>query len=52
MVRCKKRRYRDELDAKIALSVIDMRSRRRKRAGERRAYLCPLCGGWHLTSRP
>ena len=27
-----------------------LRGRRRRR--ERRAYACPHCGGWHLTSQP
>lgn len=39
-----KRRYRDRLDALIALARI-------RRDGERRIYRCPLCRGWHLTSQ-
>jgi hypothetical protein len=23
-----------------------------RRAGPLRVYLCPLCAGWHLTSKP
>lgn len=45
-----KRRYRDEIAAKLALAELD----RKDKAGhtERRAYRCPQCGGWHLTSKP
>jgi hypothetical protein len=50
-----KRRYADELDARIVLSRISYRTetskeRRRARKHEREVYLCPDCGGFHLTS--
>ncbi|MFJ6239814.1 hypothetical protein ACIQH0_37810 [Streptomyces griseus] len=42
-----KRRYRNRLDARIALA-----NTRRRDRGEKRAYQCPGCHGWHLTSKP
>lgn len=42
-------KHRDEIAAKIALGILaTMPLRERK---ERRAYLCPFCKGWHLTSQ-
>ena len=48
--RCKatgKRRFRDEIAAKLALAEM-------QRAGrdEKRCYFCPSCRGWHVTSEP
>lgn len=42
-------RYYDKLDALIALAKL----RRQDKPGhtECRAYRCPKCKGWHLTSR-
>lgn len=51
MKRCRKRRYRDEIAAKLALATIQRKDKARRSKSERRAYRCPLCGGWHLTSR-
>lgn len=50
MKRCTtgKTRYRDELGAKLAL-VRTARGNGNRR--ETRAYRCPACHGWHLTSR-
>lgn len=47
--RCAKRRYRDQIDASLALAVLV----RQDKEGhtERRAYKCPRCFGWHLTSQ-
>jgi hypothetical protein len=39
-------RYRNELDAKIALWSTSRRDR-----DECRYYRCPRCGGFHLTSK-
>lgn len=39
-----KRRYRTQADALDAAQLAGF-------ARERAAYLCPLCGHWHLTSR-
>ncbi len=41
-------RYPDRLGAVIALSKIHAQDR--DGHDERRAYECPTCGGWHLTS--
>lgn len=42
-------RYRDQIGAKFALAVINRRGGKKRR--EQRAYRCPTCNGWHLTSR-
>lgn len=44
-----KRRYHDHQQAMRALRVLQQRSRRQK--VQKRAYECPRCGGWHLTSQ-
>lgn len=44
----RKIRYRNELDAKLALASTQ-RSRNPRRK-ERRYYRCPECKSWHLTS--
>lgn len=49
MTACSKVRFRDELGAKIALSQIGVSDKTKRR--ERRAYKCPKCRGWHLTSQ-
>lgn len=41
----KKARYRSKIDALIAANRCTMRG-----APKLRAYRCPYCGGWHLTS--
>ena len=43
-------RYRDRLDALLALSRIDRKDSPRRSKSEQRAYPCPRCKGWHLTS--
>lgn len=50
--RCGKRGYRDNIAALMALADIrhDDSSRRVKQ--EVRAYHCPRCHRWHLTSKP
>lgn len=45
-----KRRYRDRIGAQLALAVIKKRTSWKGR--ETRAYHCPTCHGWHLTSKP
>ncbi len=40
-----KRRYRTQGDALDAALIAGV-------ARRRQAYLCPLCGHWHLTSAP
>lgn len=44
-----KLRYRDQIGAKFALARIDDADPKRR---EKRAYRCPSCRGWHLTSKP
>lgn len=46
----KKRRYKDELAAKIALASTRAVTRASTERGEKRIYPCPRCGGWHITS--
>ena len=50
-VTCTKRRYRTRVDALIALAAIQGRDDARRSKTESRAYRCPTCHGWHLTSR-
>ena len=45
---CTKKRYRDEIAAKLA--VAKLRNQDKPGHPERRAYRCPACRGWHLTS--
>ena len=42
----RKRRFHSELDAR--LKAMEIEQRRSVRLG---VYKCPLCGGWHLTSK-
>lgn len=51
MSKCFKIRYRDEIAAKLALATIKNQDKAGRPKTERRAYRCPDCGGWHLTSR-
>ena len=48
---CTKRRYRDEAAAGLALARIHDAGDARERTPQR-AYRCPRCRGWHLTSWP
>lgn len=45
MKKCKtgKRRFRDEIAAKLMLATLDK--------GHKRSYWCSFCRGWHLTSQ-
>lgn len=45
----KKVRYRDSLEAKMALARITNTSNRDR--VPQRSYKCPHCKGWHLTSQ-
>ena len=47
---CAKRRYRDEIAAKLALARITAHGEAREKTPQR-AYRCPACRGWHLTSQ-
>ena len=49
MSKCKttgKVKYRNELDAKIALARLVWKDK-----GQQRAYFCPDCKTWHLTHK-
>ena len=48
---CSKARYRNLLDAQLALRAIQRASARRGRNAPTGAYLCPTCRCWHLTSK-
>lgn len=48
---CKKRRYRDEIAAKIAMAGARRKDGSRRDRIEKRAYPCSRCKGWHLTSQ-
>lgn len=45
-MKCVKRKFRTELDAKIVLM-----KRRARDKGEKRVYYCAWCRTWHLTSQ-
>lgn len=51
MSRCVKVRYRTEVDAKIAMANIGAKDNPARAKTERRAYRCPKCAGWQLTSK-
>lgn len=53
-MKCAKTRYRNEIDAKIALSnaAYSASQRSDEKRKEVRAYHCPKCKGYHLTSEP
>jgi hypothetical protein len=42
-------KHRDEIAAKIALGIVAAYPLRERK--EQRAYSCPFCKGWHLTSQ-
>jgi len=46
-----KKRYRDEIAAKLALATYRRKDRSSSPGLEARAYRCPECRGWHLTSK-
>lgn len=51
-MKCKKKRYNDELDAKIALALASKKhDRKNSTKVERKWYKCPACKGFHLTSQ-
>ena len=49
--RCGKRKYRDRISALLALASTTQ-NRKARGKDETRAYHCPICKGWHLTSQP
>lgn len=48
--RSRKKRYHDEIAAKIALAKARRMSGSSTR-DERKIYRCPWCRGWHLTKK-
>jgi hypothetical protein len=48
---CRKTRYRDRIAAKLALARIHHNDEPTRPKQEQRAYRCPACKGWHLTSQ-
>lgn len=50
-MKCKKRRYRDEVAAKLAMASTALKDQRRIK-NEIRTYRCNKCRGYHLTSQP
>jgi hypothetical protein len=51
MTRCSKYRYRDRIGALMALATVQRQDKSGRAKLEQRAYRCPTCGGWHLTSQ-
>lgn len=49
--RCGKRWFRDRISAELALAAIHHHGDDRSEKLPRRAYECPACKGWHLTSK-
>jgi hypothetical protein len=47
---CSKIRYRDHIAAKLALAKLKHTDGSGRAKLEARAYRCPFCRGWHLTS--
>lgn len=48
---CRKRRYRDRVAAQLTLAQIAAAGAASRPKTEARAYRCPTCKGWHLTSK-
>ncbi|MEV4257264.1 hypothetical protein AB0J52_29255 [Spirillospora sp. NPDC049652] len=44
-------RFRDRIAATLALATIQHQGRQDRDKAETRAYRCPTCAGWHLTSQ-
>jgi hypothetical protein len=54
-IKCSKRKYADEMEAKIALLSCYIKQQGKKsdwRRKETRYYLCEICKKYHLTSQP
>lgn len=47
---CQKIRYRDRIAAQLVLAKIRHDDKTSRGKTEQRAYKCPDCGCWHLTS--
>lgn len=51
-MKCSKIRYRDRVAALLALANTQHKDSSTRTKTERRAYKCPNCKGFHLTSAP
>lgn len=51
MTLCRKVRYRDRIAAHLALANVQHADKATRPNVEARAYRCPTCRGWHLTSQ-
>jgi hypothetical protein len=51
MTNCHKTRYRDRVAALLVLATIQHQDKTSRPKQEARAYFCPDCHGWHLTSQ-
>jgi hypothetical protein len=49
---CAKISYPDAASAHAAAQIIRSGRHKGKRGRHARAYLCPTCGAYHLTSQP
>lgn len=48
---CIKKQYRDEVAAKFTIAMIRTKKHTRRPKEEVRAYRCPNCKKWHITSK-
>lgn len=46
-----KHRFHDKIAALLALANVQHADKTHRPKIEKRAYRCPTCKGWHLTSR-
>lgn len=47
-----KRRYKDRIAALLAVESANRRKHERREKNEQRAYACPFCHWYHVTSQP
>ena len=52
MYRCTKKKFRDEIAAKMTLARIQRIDNPKRETDERRTYFHAACKAWHLTSQP
>lgn len=51
MTKCQKVSYRDRIAALLALSKVQHQDKSYRAKVESKAYYCPDCRRWHLTSK-
>jgi formate dehydrogenase maturation protein FdhE len=49
--RCRKRKFRDEIAARLALASTRRQRHTHGEKEEASVYHCPICGSWHMTSQ-